>query len=111
MIKDALIRFARKVVENVLSQLMQQLNAVQENAFNPMQAMVKMVMDGVWVGRGADAFVEEVQNIMMPGVGRIGDTMSTFGKNIQNAANVIDEADEQVSNAVNGLADRFGSIY
>lgn len=111
MIKDALIRFARKVVENVLSQLMQQLNVVQENAFNPMQMMVKMVMDGVWVGRGADRFVEEVQNIMMPGVGRISDTMGTFGKNIQNAVNVIDEADEQVSNAVNALADRFGSIY
>ncbi|MCA9994784.1 MAG: hypothetical protein KDE56_03485 [Anaerolineales bacterium] len=111
MIKEALIRFARKVVENVLSQLMQQLNVVQEQAFSPMQMMVKMVMDGVWVGRGADAFVDEVQSIMMPGVGRIGDTMSTFGKNIQNAVNVIDEADEQVSNAVNGLADMFGSIY
>jgi hypothetical protein len=46
----ALIRFARRVVQNVLSQLMQQFNLVQEQAYSPMQAMVQQVMAGVWVG-------------------------------------------------------------
>lgn len=107
----ALIRFARKVVENVLSQLMQQFNVVQEQAFSPMQAMVQQVMDGVWVGKGADAFVEEVSSIMMPGVGKIGDGISIFSKNITNAIDVMDRADEQVSNIVNGLGDLFGGIF
>ena len=107
----ALIRFARKVVENVLSQLMQQFNVVQEQAFSPMQAMVQQVMDGVWVGKGADAFVEEVSSIMMPGVGKIGDGITTFSKNITNAIDVMDRADEQVNNIVNGLGDLFGGIF
>ncbi|MAT99798.1 MAG: hypothetical protein CL608_21875 [Anaerolineaceae bacterium] len=107
----ALIRFARKVVENVLSQLMQQFNVVQEQAYSPMQAMVQQVMDGVWVGKGADAFVEEVSSIMMPGVGKIGDGINVFSKNINNAIDVMDRADEQVNNMVSSLGDLFGGIF
>jgi uncharacterized protein YukE len=107
----ALIRFARRVVQNVLSQLMQQFNLVQEQAYSPMQAMVQQVMDGVWVGKGADAFVDEVSSIMMPGVGRIGEGINVYSRNIQNAIDVMDRADEQVNNMVNSLGDLFGGIF
>lgn len=110
-IMSVLLRFARQVVQNVLSQLMQQFNVIQEQAFNPMQAMVQQVTDGVWVGKGADAFVEEVSSIMMPGVGKIGDGINRFSKNIQNAVDVMDRADEQVSGFVNSLGDIFGGIF
>jgi hypothetical protein len=76
-ITSMLLRFARKVVGNVLSQLTKQLNVVQEMAYQPMQQMVQQVTSGVWVGKGADAFVEEVSSIMMPGVGKIGDGIGT----------------------------------
>lgn len=109
--KSMLIRFARKIVQNVLSQLMKNLNVVQEQAFSPMQAMVSTVMDGAWTGKGADAFVDEVSNLMMPGVGRIGEGITTYSSNIQNAIDVIDRADEQVNSFVNGLADIFGGIF
>ncbi len=108
---NVLIRFARKVVQNVMQQLMQNFNVVQEQAFSPMQAMVQQVTDGIWVGQGADAFVEEVSSIMMPGVGKIGDQITTFNRNIGNAVDVLDRADETVNNVVNGLADLFGGIF
>jgi uncharacterized protein YukE len=110
-IMSVLLRFARQVVQNVLGQLMQQFNVIQEQAFSPMQAMVQQVTDGVWVGKGADAFVEEVSSIMMPGVGKIGDGINVFSKNIQNAMDVMDRADEQVSGFVNSLGDIFGGIF
>jgi uncharacterized protein YukE len=110
-IMSVLLRFARQVVQNVLGQLTQQFNIVQEQAFSPMQAMVQQVTDGVWVGKGADAFVEEVSSIMMPGVGKIGDGINVFSKNIQNAIDVMDRADEQVSGFVNSLGDIFGGIF
>ena len=110
-IMSVLLRFARQVVQNVLGQLTQQFNVVQEQAFSPMQAMVAQVADGVWVGKGADAFVEEVSSIMMPGVGKIGDGINVFSKNIQNAMDVMDTADEQVSGFVNSLGDIFGGIF
>jgi uncharacterized protein YukE len=98
-------------VQNVLGQLTQQFNVIQEQAFSPMQAMVQQVTDGVWVGKGADAFVEEVSSIMMPGVGKIGDGINVFSKNIQNAMDVMDRADEQVSGIINSLGDIFGGIF
>jgi uncharacterized protein YukE len=108
---SVLLRFARQVVQNVLSQLTQQFNIVQEQAYSPMQAMVQQVTDGVWVGKGADAFVEEVSGLMMPGVGKIGDGINVFSKNITNAMDVMDRADEQVSGMVNALGDIFDSIF
>ncbi len=110
-IMSVLLRFARQVVQNVLSQLTQQFNIVQEQAYSPMQAMIQQVTDGMWVGKGADAFVEEVSSLMMPGVGKIGDGINTFSKNIQNAIDVMDAADEQVSGLVNSLGDLFGGIF
>lgn len=110
-IMSVLLRFARQVVQNVLSQLTQQFNIIQEQAYSPMQAMIQQVTDGVWVGKGADAFVEEVSGIMMPGVGKIGDGINQFSKNIQNAMDVMDRADEQVSGFVNSLGDIFGGIF
>ena len=108
---SVLLRFARQVVQNILSQLTQQFNIVQEQAYSPMQAMVQQVMDGVWIGKGADAFVDEVSSLMMPGVGKIGDGINVFSKNIQNAMDVMDRADDQVSGIVNALGDIFDSIF
>ncbi|NJN98933.1 MAG: hypothetical protein HC875_34995 [Anaerolineales bacterium] len=110
-IKRALIRFARKVVQGVLSQLMQQLNVVQDQALAPMRQFVQAVMGGIWVGDGANAFVEEVSSLMIPGVGQVADHITTMHKNLQNACDVIDQADEQVNSKINGLADVFGAIY
>lgn len=108
---SVLLRFARQVVQNILSQLMQQFNIVQEQAYSPMQDMVQQVMDGVWIGKGADAFVDEVSSLMMPGVGKIGTGINVFSKNIQNAMDVMDRADDQVSGIVNALGDIFDSIF
>ena len=110
-VKKALMRLARKVLQNVLSQLTQNLNVVQEQAYSPMQAMVQQVVGGMWIGRGADAFVEEVSSIMMPNVNRISDNITTTSRNIMNAMDVMDRADEQVNTAVNALGDLFGGIY
>jgi uncharacterized protein YukE len=95
-----LFRFVRKVVEGVLSQLMQQLNVVQELALAPMRAIIQQVVGGVWRGEGANAFVQEVSSMMIPGVGRVADTITTLNRNLNFAQNAIDRADEEVSKIV-----------
>jgi len=108
---NSFFRFARVVVQNVLSQLMKQFNIVRDQAYDPMQTMVQQVTDGVWVGKGADAFVEDVSSIMMPGVGKIGDGIDLFSKNIDNAITTMDAADDQVRGIVGSLGDLFGGIF
>lgn len=107
----ALLRFARQVVANVLSQLTQQFNIVQQQAMAPMRQMIQQVVGGVWVGDGADAFVQEVSSLMVPGVGKVGENITTLQSNINRAIEVMDRADQQVNNMVRGLADVFAAIY
>ena len=103
-----LFRFARKVVDGVLSQLTQQLNVVQELAMAPMRAMIQQVVGGVWRGNGANAFVQEVSSMMIPGVGKVAATITGLSSNLKHAQEVIDRADEQVSKIVKSkLVDTF----
>ena len=94
-----------------MSQLMQQFNIVQEQALAPMRLMVQSVMGGIWVGDGANAFVDEVSSLMIPGVGRVADNISMMHKNIHHACDVIDQADAMVQGKINGLADIFDGIF
>lgn len=109
--RNALLRFARQVVANVLSQLTQQLNIVQQQAMAPMRMMIQQVTGGVWVGDGANAFVQEVSSLMIPGVGKVGENITTMQRNLNRAIEVMDRADQQVNNMVRGLADVFNGIY
>lgn len=111
MVSKALLRFARSVVQNVLSQLTQQMNIVQDQAYSPMQQMVQEVVGGVWTGRGADAFVGELNDLMMPRTNRIAEEITTLNQNIVYAVERIDEADNEVQTAVNSLGDLFSNIY
>lgn len=106
-----LLRFARQVVANVLSQLTQQLNIVQNQAMQPMRTMIQQVTGGVWVGDGANAFVQEVSSLMIPGVGKVGENITTMQRNLNRAIEVMDRADQQVNSMVRGLSDVFNGIY
>lgn len=109
-IKRALLRMARAAVQNALNGLNQQLNVVQQQAYRPMQMMVQQVVGGVWVGRGADAFVQEVSSIMMPNVNQIAEQIVRTQRNIQFAVDRIDQADQQVRTRAGALGDLFGNI-
>lgn len=107
-LQSMLIRMARAVVQNVISQMLKQLSIVEEQAFNPMRAMVQAVVGGVWRGEGANAFVEEVSSLMIPGVGQVMEHISQTTSNLQYAVDVIDRADEEVNRLVSSrLTDTF----
>ncbi len=108
---EQMMRFARQVVSWVQSQLNNQINIVEEQVATGLRAIIEQIVGGVWIGRGADAFVEEVSNLVLPEVGRVGNVINTTQQNISHAVDTIDRADEQVTQLVNGLADLFANIY
>ncbi|MBV7336102.1 hypothetical protein KFU94_49280 [Chloroflexi bacterium TSY] len=110
-IKKALIRLARKVLQGVLSQLTQQFNIVQEQAMNPMRQMIAAVTGGIWVGEGANAFVDEVSSLMIPGVGKVCDNITFVSDNLKFADEVMDRADDAVNGKANALGDVFDAIF
>ncbi len=110
-VTQALIRFARQMVQSVMSGLMQQLNIVEEQALNPLKTIVQSVVGGVWRGKGADAFVEEVSSLAIPGVGQVMDQVRTFHGNLQRATEIMDQADADANRLVQGIADTFGNVF
>lgn len=107
-VQSALIRMARAVVQSVIAQMTKQLSIVEEQAFNPMRAMIEAVTGGIWRGEGANAFVDEVSSLMIPGVGRVMEHISRTTSNVETAVEVIDRADEEVNRLVSSrLADAF----
>jgi hypothetical protein len=111
MLLGVLLRFARQVVAGVMSQMMQQLNVVQEQAYSPMRAMVQEVTGGIWVGQGADAFVEEVQSLMMPNTNQIMQHITKNHQDLQRAIDVLDRADQQAQQKINALGEVFSGIF
>lgn len=110
-LRSALIRMARRILQNVLSQLTQQLNVVRDQALSPMRMMVQQVTGGIWIGQGANAFVEEVSSLMIPGVGQVMDHITFMNTNLQRASEIIDAADQRVQGMANSLGDTFGAIF
>jgi hypothetical protein len=111
MIKSLLLKFARQVVASVMSQLTQQQNIVENMAVKPMQAMIQQVVGGVWIGKGADAFVQDLMSIFIPRSNQLIDNINKFNIDLKGSVEIIDQADKQVNTLVNGLADVFGAVY
>jgi hypothetical protein len=94
------LRFLRGLVGSQISQVGKLLGMVEQQAMNPLRAIIQEVVGGVWKGKGADAFVEEVSNISIPGIGQVGEHLSTLTKKVRFAEDVIDRADEHVGRLV-----------
>jgi uncharacterized protein YukE len=107
---SALLRFAEQVVQQVQQGFTQQMSVVAEQAFNPMQVIVQQTVKEHWRGVGADAFVEEVSTLHMPGISTIGDQIQNFQKNLQHAAEIMTKADQEATQTVNGLGEVFEKI-
>jgi phage-related protein len=108
MLKSILMRLARAVLQNILSQLAQQLNIVQEQAMNPVRQIIQSVTDGIWIGEGANAFVDELTSVLVPGIDRVSGRISTLSSNITRAQEVIDRADGEIDSLIKSrLTDAF----
>jgi len=94
------LRFVRNLVGAQVGQLGRLLGIVQEQGLNPIRAIVQQVVGGVWKGQGANAFVEDVSTIAIPGLGRVGEHLTLMTQKLRFAEDVIDRADEHAGRLV-----------
>ncbi len=109
---DRLISIARGVLHQQQQVIANQvIGAVEEEVISAMQQHVQTVVGGVWVGRGADAFVDAISSEAMPMADQVVGEVSDLNNNLTRAEQIMDEADDRVYNLMNNLADTFDSIY
>lgn len=92
--------FRRGQVGSQMGQVARLLGMVEQQAMSPLRAIVQEVVGGVWKGKGADAFVNDVTSISIPGVGEVGQQLKTFTEKVRFAEEVIDAADEYASRLI-----------
>ncbi len=110
MFTRLLMKIAKSVVNEVMGQLTQQMNIISDLVRAPMQGMINEVTGGVWVGQGADAFVNELTNLFIPGSEQLHGSVDLIGKSINRALDIMDDADKKAKGIVDDLAGVFSSI-
>ncbi len=110
-ITSTLLRFARSVVNSVMNQINQQMNIVRESAMSPVNQMVQQVVNGIWRGRGADAFVHEMQTVVLPAFANLLTGVGNTQSQINHAIEIMQTADTNSSSKIGSLVDVFRSIF
>ncbi len=108
--KSFLMRLARKVLESVLQQLMQQFNVIQEQALAPIKQILGSV-DASWKGEGSLAFQEELKSLLSPQISRIGTGITSYHSNLGKARDLIDRADSTARGLVNSKLRSIAKFY
>lgn len=110
-IEEALMKFARKILEGVINEITKAINRVQNEVISEASKFLSSVTDAVWKGEDADAFKAEVAKMILPGL----NDMTAMGKKLiggfEQAADVIQKADQRVDQIVGDLNSLFGKIY
>lgn len=111
MLNRILLAIARAVLERVLSDLLAQFNVVREQAHAPVQNIIQQVTGGIWRGKGADAFVDQLTSMIIPDIAKVSDTITVTRSNVARARDIIDQADERVSQLVKSRLDDTFTFY
>lgn len=109
-VSDAVLKFARSIVDQVAGQILQQTGIV-EDVSNQFRSLIQPIMDGAWTGQGADAFVDEVQSRLIPEIMALIASIGGFSVNLNFATDTIDQADAKSNNLVENLGDIFDRVF
>lgn len=109
--RKLLMKIAKAVLQQVLQGLQQQLKVVEDAAMAPMRQAIEQVTGGIWRGVGADAFVDEVSNISLPGAGVVRESINTFHGNLIRAEEIMEEADKKATQQARQVIELFRRIY
>lgn len=105
--KKFLMQLARSVLQNVLQTLSQLENVIQEQALNVVKQLVAQVVGGVWTGKGADQFMEEINSIGTPKLSTFMGVLNTHASNLNKAREIMDRAESEAKSKIAQLADPF----
>ncbi len=109
--KQALLSFARGVVDSVMNKITQQINEVMTKVTSPIRSFVSQVTGGIWRGKGADAFVAEINGVVLPGLTSMLTGFGNVNKSITRAGDILERADQAAASIASGLGDLFSKVF
>lgn len=108
--KKALMKIARRVLEQVQDTIQQQINIIQQQVLEYLVNYVNQT-DSMWRGDDADVFVSEFNGKIAPVLRQLVGATTNMSKGIQDATDRIDAADQRICSQVDDLVNDFSAIY
>jgi hypothetical protein len=106
-----IFKFARSIVNGVLQQMTQQISSVENSVLSPLRNQVNLVLGGIWIGDGANRFVEEMTSDVIPLLLSIIGLNTSYADGIRKSMEIMDQAEKQASAKAQQLVDVFSSIF
>ncbi len=81
---------------NIANELGQESQAI-EQLTNQIMNLVGQLESGGWIGRGADAFFGEIQDLVHPGLQRLTRALDDGGNAVKQISNILSQAEHDAS--------------
>jgi WXG100 family type VII secretion target len=85
---------------SIANELGQESQAI-EQLTNQIMNLVGQLESGGWIGRGADAFFGEMQDLVQPGLQRLGRGLEDGGNAIKQISNILSQAENDAGSLFN----------
>jgi flagellar biosynthesis regulator FlbT len=106
-----LFKWVEDLVSNVISQVLQQVNIIQEAVTSPLRGLVNQVMAGMWKGEGANRFVQEMTSEVIPMLVNIMGFNTNFANAIKKSQDRMQQAVHQATSQAQTLFDVFNRVF
>ena len=103
--------FIQDAIDGIIGSIMNQFSFIQDLITTPLRALVNQVMQGVWKGNGADKFVAEMTNEVIPMIAGILTGTQNYAQSLKKSQEHMLQGFQQASSIANSLFDTFNSIF
>lgn len=98
-------------LSGIISQVLQQVNVIQDSVTNPLKGIIGQVSGGIWKGDGANRFVDEMTNQVIPMLANIMTNNTNYANAIKKSQDRMAQAVQQATQAAQTLQDVFSNIF
>lgn len=98
-------------VGSAISQIANLQGLVEQAVGKMVESYVQEVVGGVWVGKGADAFVQDVSSMLVPKINKATGFTHNIQTNLKQAMDIVHTADSDATKIAGELGDLFEGIF
>ncbi len=109
-----LFSFVFDAIDSVVGQITNFGSQIEDEIFGVISGFVQQVQGGIWRGNGADAFVQEMSDVVLPEVRNLIASLTGGGgliPGINQVTNMISELDDFMGGVANAIGDVFDAIF
>lgn len=106
-----LFKWAEDLVGGIISQILQQVNIIQDAVTSPLRGLVNQVTGGIWKGDGANRFTQEMTSEVIPMLVNIMGINTNFANAIKKSQDRMQQAVQQATSQAQTLLDVFGGVF